>query len=83
MSLNEQPSNAATTRTRPSSVRSTLVEKVSALAARTAAIDMFNRICRSGSAPVQDLRLAGLRAVHGLAPLRRAVMRAGLGEAAG
>ncbi|MGR3757769.1 MAG: FAD-dependent monooxygenase [Tranquillimonas sp.] len=53
------------------------------LAARTAAIDMFNRICRSGSAPVQDLRLAGLRAVHGLAPLRRAVMRAGLGEAAG
>jgi hypothetical protein len=28
---------------------------------------------------VQALRLAGMKAVHDIAPLRRAVMRAGLG----
>lgn len=49
--------------------------------ARAAVIDLFNRVCRSGEAPVQALRLAGLRAVHDIAPLRRAVMRAGLGAA--
>ena len=47
--------------------------------ARATVIDLFNRICRSGEAPVQALRLAGLKAVHDIAPLRRAVMRAGLG----
>lgn len=47
--------------------------------ARLAAIDLFNRVCMSGNPPVQLLRLAGLRAVHGIAPLRQAVMRAGLG----
>lgn len=47
--------------------------------ARAAAIDLFNRVCRSGEAPVQALRLAGLKAIHDIAPLRRAVMRAGLG----
>ena len=47
--------------------------------ARAAVIDLFNRVCRSGEAPVQALRLAGLKAVHDVAPLRRAVMRAGLG----
>jgi 2-octaprenyl-6-methoxyphenol hydroxylase len=46
---------------------------------RAAVIDLFNRVCRSGEAPVQALRLAGMKAVHGIAPLRRAVMRAGLG----
>jgi 2-octaprenyl-6-methoxyphenol hydroxylase len=49
--------------------------------ARAAAIDLFNRVCRSGEVPVQALRLAGLKAVHDIAPLRRAVMRAGLGTA--
>ncbi len=49
------------------------------LAARARAIDLFNRVCKSGLVPVQSLRLAGLRAVHGIAPLRRAAMRAGLG----
>ncbi|MBM9594737.1 FAD-dependent monooxygenase [Roseitranquillus sediminis] len=48
--------------------------------ARATAIDLFNRICRSNEAPVQALRQAGLAAVHGLAPLRRGVMRAGLGD---
>lgn len=47
--------------------------------ARAAVIDLFNRVCRSGEVPVQALRLAGLKAVHDIAPLRRAVMRAGLG----
>ena len=49
------------------------------IGARARAIDIFNRVCRSGAAPLQGLRLAGLRAVHDLPPLRRAVMRAGLG----
>jgi 2-octaprenyl-6-methoxyphenol hydroxylase len=49
---------------------------------RATAIDLFNRVCRSGEAPVQALRLAGLKAVHDIAPLRRAVMRAGLGASA-
>jgi 2-octaprenyl-6-methoxyphenol hydroxylase len=47
--------------------------------ARAAVIDLFNRVCRSGEVPVQALRLAGLKAVHDIVPLRRAVMRAGLG----
>ncbi len=46
---------------------------------RAAVIDLFNRVCRSGGMPVQALRLAGLKAVHDIAPVRRAVMRAGLG----
>lgn len=49
------------------------------IAARARVIDLFNRVCKSGIGPVQDLRLAGLRMVHGVAPLRQAVMRAGLG----
>lgn len=50
------------------------------IAARAKAIDLFNRVCKSGARPVQDLRLAGLWAVHGIAPLRKSVMRAGLGS---
>lgn len=46
---------------------------------RAQAIDLFNRVCRSGEAPVQALRLAGLKLVHDIAPVRRTVMRAGLG----
>lgn len=51
--------------------------------ARAAVIDLSNRVCRSGEAPVQAIRLAGLKAVYDLAPLRRAVMRAGLGAVEG
>ena len=47
---------------------------------RSKVIDLFNRVCRSEEAPLQALRLAGLRAVHDVAPLRRAVMQAGLGQ---
>ncbi len=49
------------------------------IAARARAIDLFNRVARSGGAGMQALRLAGLKAVHDIAPLRRGVMRAGLG----
>jgi 2-octaprenyl-6-methoxyphenol hydroxylase len=48
---------------------------------RARVIDLFNRVCRSGGAPLQALRLGGLRVVHDVAPLRRAVMQAGLGRA--
>jgi 2-octaprenyl-6-methoxyphenol hydroxylase len=48
--------------------------------ARAAAIDLFNRVCRSGAPAIQGLRRAGLVAVHDLSPVRRGVMRAGLGR---
>lgn len=53
------------------------------IAARAAAIDLFNRVCRSGAPPVQALRGLGLRLVHDIAPLRRQVMLAGLGGRTG
>jgi 2-octaprenyl-6-methoxyphenol hydroxylase len=48
--------------------------------ARARVIDLFNRVCRSGEVPLQALRLTGLRVIHDVAPLRRAVMQAGLGR---
>ena len=48
--------------------------------ARVAAIDLFNRVTRSGDATIQAMRLAGLRTVHGIKPVRLAVMRAGMGS---
>lgn len=51
------------------------------IAARVAAIDLFNRVTRSGLPALQSLRLAGLKAVHDVAPVRKAVMRAGMGGA--
>ncbi len=47
--------------------------------ARAAAIDVYNRICRSGHGPIQALRRSGLKAVHDFAPLRRRVMGLGMG----
>ena len=49
------------------------------IAARATVIDLFNRICRSGEAPIQALRRTGLKLVHDVAPVRKAVMQAGLG----
>ena len=49
------------------------------IAARAAAIDLYNRLCTSGFAPLQALRRTGLKAVHDIAPLRRRVMAAGMG----
>lgn len=48
------------------------------IAARARAIDAFNRVTRGGAAPLQSLRLAGLKLVHDVAPLRKGVMRAGM-----
>ncbi|MBM7068179.1 FAD-dependent monooxygenase [Actibacterium sp. 188UL27-1] len=47
--------------------------------ARVAAIDLFNRVTKSGTPWLQSLRLNGLKLVHDAAPLRRSVMRAGIG----
>ena len=45
----------------------------------TCAIDLFNRTCMSSNPGVRLLRRGGLAAVHDLVPLRRAIMRAGIG----
>ncbi|MEQ3626085.1 MAG: FAD-dependent monooxygenase [Celeribacter sp.] len=50
---------------------------------RVQAIDLFNRVTRSGAPGLQALRLAGLRGLYGVTPLRRAVMRAGLSPMTG
>ena len=49
------------------------------IALRGRAIDLFNRVCKSGEPAVQALRRAGLKTVYDLKPLRRGIMRAGLG----
>lgn len=49
------------------------------IAKRARVIDLFNRVAGSGEAALQALRLAGLRAVHDIPPLRHGVMQAGLG----
>lgn len=49
------------------------------IAARMAAIDLFNRVCRSGHGWTRRARIAGLRLAHDIAPLRRSIIRAGLG----
>ncbi len=51
------------------------------VAARAAVIDLFNRVCKADAAPVRLLRRVGLAAVHDIAPLRRAIMQAGMGAA--
>ena len=47
---------------------------------RAGVSDVFNRVCQSDNPSVQALRSAGLKAVHDIKPLRRAVMTAGLGR---
>lgn len=49
---------------------------------RMAGIDLLNRTSIAGLAPVQALRAAGVAALHDVAPLRRALMRLGLGVSA-
>ncbi|SFC98777.1 FAD-dependent monooxygenase [Tropicimonas isoalkanivorans] len=46
---------------------------------RVAAIDVFNRVTRSGNPQVQMLRLAGMKAVHDVNGLRETIMRVGMG----
>ncbi len=49
------------------------------IARRARVIDLFNRVTRSGDGIMQAVRLIGLKAVHDVAPMRKRVMRAGLG----
>ncbi len=49
------------------------------LAVRLAGIDALNRASQAGAAPLQALRALGLRAMHDVAPLRRGLMRLGVG----
>ena len=47
--------------------------------ARVAGIDLLNRASMLAPRPLRDLRRAGLAALHGAAPVRRGLMRLGLG----
>jgi 2-octaprenyl-6-methoxyphenol hydroxylase len=47
--------------------------------ARVLGIDALNRASMARAQPLRDLRKAGLNLLHGIAPLRRAAMKAGLG----
>jgi len=49
------------------------------MAARVAGIDMLNRFARAEAQPIRDLRRLGLKAIHGLAPVRHLAMRLGMG----
>lgn len=49
------------------------------VAARVGATAALNAAAIGSVGPLRDLRMLGLRAVHGLTPLRRIAMRAGLG----
>ena len=55
-------------------------ERTTDIHVRARVIDLFNRVCKSDAPPIRALRLAGLKAVHDIAPVRRAVMKAGLGR---
>ena len=46
---------------------------------RVTGIDLLNRASMAGAAPLRDLRGLALDALHGAAPVRRMLMRAGLG----
>lgn len=48
-------------------------------ALRLRGIDALNRASMAGSRPLRDLRAAGLGLLHGVAPVRRLVMRLGMG----
>jgi 2-octaprenyl-6-methoxyphenol hydroxylase len=47
--------------------------------ARVLGIDALNRASMAEAPLLRDLRAAGLNLLHGFAPLRRTLMRAGLG----
>jgi 2-octaprenyl-6-methoxyphenol hydroxylase len=49
------------------------------MAARVAGIDALNRAALAETQPRRDLRAMGLSAIYGLAPVRRAVMKMGMG----
>ena len=47
--------------------------------ARVRGIDLLNRASQIGAQPLRDLRAATLNAMYSIAPLRRGLMRAGIG----
>ena len=51
--------------------------------ARVTGIDALNRASMMGAPVMRDLRAFGLTALHGLAPVRKALMRAGMGAMPG
>jgi 2-octaprenyl-6-methoxyphenol hydroxylase len=53
------------------------------VATRVAGITTLNRTSMAGGAPVQALRGLGIRLLHDATPIRRTLMRAGLGATAG
>ena len=48
---------------------------------RVTGIDALNRASMAGSRPLRDLRAVGLNALYGVAPVRRGLMRLGMGMA--
>jgi 2-octaprenyl-6-methoxyphenol hydroxylase len=46
---------------------------------RVAGIDALNRASIAGHPLAQNLRVAGIKALHGAAPIRRRLMKLGLG----
>ena len=52
------------------------------MAARIAGVDALNRASMASAAPLHDLRRQGLKLLHGVKPLRKAAMFAGLGAGA-
>jgi 2-octaprenyl-6-methoxyphenol hydroxylase len=48
--------------------------------ARVTAVDILNRAAMAESPTLRDLRLKGLSSLHGLGPLRKVAMQAGLGN---
>ncbi len=49
------------------------------MAARIKGVDVLNRAAMAKSQNLRDLRRAGLKTLYGIAPLRKAAMKAGLG----
>ena len=49
------------------------------VAARVAGVDALNRTSMAGAKALRDLRRGALDAIYGVAPVRRTLMRAGLG----
>ncbi|WP_434803099.1 UbiH/UbiF family hydroxylase [Paracoccus aerodenitrificans] len=50
---------------------------------RIGGIDLLNRASMIGARPLRDLRAAGLGAIYGIPPVRRLMMKAGLGVSQG
>lgn len=53
--------------------------RIADIRARVAGITVLNRTSQMSAQPLRDLRAAGIGALHGLSPLRKALMQLGLG----